>query len=114
MSTLQTHPRSPQIRSTRIGAAIGALGALIAIGVLVLVLALTGPKHTTRPTAATHPHPAATQAQPAEPHDSGPAVPTPAGTRYFRDPVTHALIPIASTNPGPGYAHVEHHHTAGP
>jgi hypothetical protein len=79
MSTLQTNPRGPDTHNSRIGAAVTALGALIAIGVTVLILTLTGSGHTTIPSGATPGHGTTTHIRTA-------------CTRYFRDPGTHALI----------------------
>ncbi len=54
MSTLQSTPRVPYRLRTRLGAGLVALGALIAIAVSVLILALTGANHTTTASSATH------------------------------------------------------------
>ena len=49
MSTQQITPRQPR---TRVGAAFVALGALVAIGLSVLILALTGAHRTPSPNPA--------------------------------------------------------------
>ena len=51
MSTQQITPRQPQ---TRVGAAFVALGALVAIGLSVLILALTGAHRTPEPQPGDH------------------------------------------------------------
>jgi len=76
--------------STRLGASLLALSALIAIGVALVFLAFTGANHTTTPTSSI----TATQttSQPAA------AIATsqpPSG--YYRDPHTHALLRIHTT-----------------
>lgn len=81
MSKLQSNPRTPPIRSTRIGAAVTALGALVAIGVSVLILTLPGANHMTSLSAATRHHRTTTHIQPT-------------CTAHFRDPATHALLCI--------------------
>ncbi len=81
MSTLQSNPRSPHTRSTRTGAVITAFGALIAIGVSVLILTLAGANHTASPSAVAKLHTTTTHIRPA-------------CTAHFRDPATHALLCI--------------------
>ena len=81
MSTLQTNPHHPH--TSRRGAVAVALGALIAIGATILILALTGANHTASQSAAIQP-PAATAN----------AVPASAPRGYFRDPTTHALLRV--------------------
>jgi hypothetical protein len=71
MSTLDS---SPQI-APRLGNASGkgllALGALIAVGVAVLILALTGANRTTPTSLVTDTHPATTHLRVVQSHSTG-------------------------------------------
>ena len=108
MSTLRA-TRLPQIRGTRLRTRVLALSALIAIGATALVLALTGANHTRTPSAANsgaqpRSHTPATVKSAAPAGATSHAFPAaqipdaianPLG--YFRDPATHAVIPVRPT-----------------
>ena len=103
MSTQQTNPHSHRTHSTRTGAVAVALGALIAIGVSVLILTLTSANHTTGQNTAIQTHLASEH-----------AAPTPSPPGYFRDPITHALTRIPTIHPRPGKVRAKHPNFAGP
>jgi hypothetical protein len=87
MSTLEATERI-QSGTTRFRMGLLALGAIIAIGAAVLIVASRG---TNR---GTNPHPAiGTQARPYVP-TAGPRSGAPDG--YLRDPVTHRLIRVST------------------
>jgi hypothetical protein len=89
MSTLEATQRTQSGR-TRFRAGLLAVGAIIAIGAVVLIVALSD---TNR---GTNPHPAiGTQARPYVPPAS--AVPSAAPAGHFRDPATHRLTRVSTT-----------------
>lgn len=112
MSTLRA-TRLPRIRGTRLRTRVLALIALIAIGTTALVLALTGANPTRTPGAAnneaqsrSHTPASVKSAAPAgaflDPTSHAfpaaqipDAITNPLG--YFRDPATHAVIPVRPT-----------------
>lgn len=73
----------------RVGTTLVALSAVVAIGVLVLFVAITGANRTTTksPSLSERPH---SYAAPA-------SVPTSPRVGSFRDPGTHALLRIQTT-----------------
>ena len=87
MSTMQRTRPEPTKR-TRLSNGILAISAIIAIGVTILFLSLTGSHRATTPTT-TPQHASSPAAAPL-------AVTPPPPTGYFRDPTTHALLRIPS------------------
>jgi hypothetical protein len=87
MSTMQ-RTRPEHTTKTRLSKGILALSAIIAIGVAILFLSLTGTHRAASP-ATTPEHAASPAAAPL-------AVTPPPPTGYFRDPTTHALLRIPS------------------
>jgi hypothetical protein len=85
MSTLQSGTHHPHPLRTRLGAGLVGLGALVAIGVAILMLSLGGARHAAIRASA---------GNVAHPHAARKAVSTPAQSRYFRDPATHALLRV--------------------
>jgi hypothetical protein len=81
MSTLHTTQHAPHKIRRAVGTGVVALGALIAIGVFVLILALTGANRPGSTSPATHAHPA-TAATPLVQHHGV----TPGGA--VLDPIT--------------------------
>jgi hypothetical protein len=98
--------------STRLGAGLLALSALIAIGVTLVFLTSISANHTTRPPTASTARPAPPAALTNEPsglgnclvnpdnhalacyHAAQAPIATPAPPGYFRDPTTHKLLRI--------------------
>lgn len=76
--------------TTRLRASLIAVSALIAIGIALVFLALTGANHTITPTSST----TATQ---ATSHLAAAIVTSHAPQGYYRDPTTHALLRIHTT-----------------
>ena len=86
MSTLQSSTHDPRRRRTRLDAGLGALSALIAIGVIALFVALTGTEHTVR--AIHHPQ--------ARAHTRSVAVIPATFNGFYADPAIYG-VPRART-----------------
>jgi hypothetical protein len=81
--------------TTRLRAGLLALSALIAIGVALVFLALTGANHTITPTSSI------TATQPTS-HPAATTVTSQAPRGYYRDPTTHALLRQGTSGTGAG------------
>jgi hypothetical protein len=84
MPTLQSSTRKPHRPRTRLDAGLGVLGALIAIGAIVLIIALTGAEHTGSANGATH------HAQ-ARAHTPSIAAIPPTFNGFYQDPATQGV-----------------------
>jgi hypothetical protein len=84
MSTLQSSTQKPHRPRTRLDAGLGVLGALIAIGAIALIIALTGAEHTGSATGATH------HAQ-ARAHTPSVAVIPATFNGFYQDPATQGI-----------------------
>ena len=71
MSTFESKPRVHHKLRSPSGSALAALGALIAIAIFVLALALTDANRTTPTSSATDPHPASSYPPPAHYRGTG-------------------------------------------
>jgi hypothetical protein len=87
MPTLQSSTQKPHRARTRVDAGLGALGALIAIGVVALFVALTGTEHTVR---ATH-HPQ------ARAHTRSVAVIPGTFNGFYADPAIYGVARVRTT-----------------
>jgi hypothetical protein len=92
MPTLQSSTHNPHRASTRLGAGLGALGALIAIGAIALIIALTGTEHAGAANGAIH------RAQ-VRAHIPSVAVIPPSFNGFFQDPATHGVQRVRATKP---------------
>jgi hypothetical protein len=91
MPTLQsTH--NPHRPSTRLGAGLGALGALIAIGAIALIIALTGTGHAGAANGAIH-------RALARAHTRTVAVIPASFNGFFQDPATYGVQRVHTTKP---------------
>jgi hypothetical protein len=89
MSTTMQSSRSDETRTKQFGKGIAAVGAIIAIGVSILFLSMTGShRGAAAPTTPEH------TASPAVTHAVSTPSPPPG---YFRDPTTHALVKVSSS-----------------
>ena len=90
MPTLQSSTHNSHRPSSRLGAGLGALGALIAIGAIALVIALTGTAHPGRANAAIH-------SARGGVHTRSVAVIPPSFNGFFQDPATHGVRRVRTT-----------------
>ncbi|HUA03370.1 MAG TPA: hypothetical protein VMB27_05660 [Solirubrobacteraceae bacterium] len=102
MSTLQSTTGLRDRIGSRLGTIALALSVLCAIGVAVLIL-VPSRHHAHKPTATVSAHapaaPISAAHAPSAPVASiAVAAPAPAG--YFRDPATHALLRVRTTDSG--------------
>jgi hypothetical protein len=97
MSTLESDSGARHRSGTAVGSAAVALGALVAIAVTVLMLALTGAHQTLHVNSTTPTHPTSALTAPIPYQDTGPC-------RAVLDPLTgqmHGGCAPDQTNPHP-------------
>ncbi|MBV8998778.1 MAG: hypothetical protein JO304_06945 [Solirubrobacterales bacterium] len=121
MTTPESIPRAAPRLHTAIGRGLVALGALVAVAVTVLFLALTGANRTNQTGFVTATQSSTAYLPPIRYHGTGtpptmhphhPALTRPARGDYVRDPTTHALLRIPSADAGDP-THIRHEPTYG-
>jgi hypothetical protein len=90
MPTLQSSTHQPHQLSMRLGAGLATLGALIAVGAIALLIALTGGESASAANGAIH------RAQPRA-HTRSVAVIPASFKGFFQDPTTHAVQRVRTT-----------------
>ncbi len=121
MPTPESIPRAEPPLHTALGRGLLVLGALVAVAVTVLFLALTGANRTNRTGSVTATHSSTAYIPPIRYREAGappglnphhPALTRPARGGYVRDPTTHALLRISSPDAGDP-THIRHQPTYG-